>query len=448
MANVPHVVIVGGGFGGLFAARRLADEPVRVTVIDRQNYHLFQPLLYQVATAGLSGGDIAAPIRAVLAGKANVEVHLGDVTEVSLSSKTVALADGTSLAYDFLVLATGARHAYFGHPEWEQLAPGLKSLDDALEIRRRVLLAFEAAELEKDPVRQAALLTFVVVGGGPTGVELAGALAELSRYTVARDFRAIDPKRARVVLVEAGGRLLTAFDGKLSKGAEQELARLGVEVRLSTRVTDVTAEGVNLGTEPLPARTVLWAAGVEASALVKKLGAEHDRQGRVVVNPDLTIPGNGSVYAIGDAAHFAVEGGGMLPGLAPVAMQQGRHAAENILASLEGRPRRPFHYVDKGIMATVGRAAGLAQTRRLRLGGMLGWLAWLFVHLIFLIGFRNRLLVLIQWAWAYVTYQRSSRLIMGGVWRPGEPTVPEREQALLGRAPPRPAAEERPAERH
>ena len=273
MANVPHVVIVGGGFGGLFAARRLADEPVRVTVIDRQNYHLFQPLLYQVATAGLSAGDIAAPIRAVLAGKRNVEVHLGEVTEVSLTAKTVTLADGTALAYDFLVLATGARHAYFGHPEWEQLAPGLKSLDDALEIRRRVLLAFEAAELETEPAKQAALLTFVVVGGGPTGVELAGAVAELARYTVARDFRAIDPKRARVVLVEAGDRLLTAFDAKLAQGAQKQLARLGVEVRLSTRVTGVTVEGVTLGAELLPARTVLWAAGVEASALVKKLGA-------------------------------------------------------------------------------------------------------------------------------------------------------------------------------
>lgn len=440
MANVPHVVIVGGGFGGLFAARRLANEPVRVTVVDRQNYHLFQPLLYQVATAGLSAGDIAGPIRAILAGRPNVEVHLGDATEVSLDAKTVKLADGTSLSWEFLVLATGARHAYFGHPEWEQLAPGLKSLDDALEIRRRVLLAFEAAELETDGARQAALLTFVVVGGGPTGVELAGAVAELARYTVAKDFRAIDPQRARVVLVEAGDRLLNAFDAKLSKNAEQELAKLGVEVRLSTRVTDISVDGVKLGAEALPARTVLWAAGVEASALVKKLGLEHDRMGRVAVKPDLTLPGHDTAYAIGDAAHFAIEGG-TLPGLAPVAMQQGRHAGENILATIAGRPRREFHYVDKGIMATVGRAAGIAQTKRLKLGGMLGWLAWLFVHLIFLIGFRNRLLVLIQWAWAYLTYQRSSRLIMGGVWKPGEPTTPDREQALLGHAPLVPKAE-------
>jgi NADH dehydrogenase len=427
MGDRPHVVIVGGGFGGLYAARRLVRErTVDVTVIDRQNYHLFQPLLYQVATAGLSAGDIASPIRAVLRKAKHIVVRLGEVSRVDLPAKRLELSDGGTLNFDQLILSPGARHSYFGHPEWEPHAPGLKSLDDAFEVRRRVLLAFERAELTEDPQERDALLTFVVVGGGPTGVELAGALSELSRFTFARDFRSIDPRQARIVLVEAGPRIVPAFTEHLSHKALGSLHGLGVDVRLSTRVTQVDAQGVVLGgTERLPARTVLWAAGVEASPLAKSLGVPLDRAGRVHVQDDLTLPGHPDVYVIGDLASFQYPSGQTLPGLAPVAMQQGEHAVVNVMRTLRGEPRKPFVYFDKGTMATIGRAAGIAQLGKLQLSGVLGWLGWLFIHIIFLIGFRNRLIVLLDWLWAYLTYQRGARLITG--------TEPPRLPAVSGK---------------
>lgn len=407
-----HVVVVGGGFGGLETARRLERDDVKVTLIDRQNYHLFQPLLYQVATAGLSPGDIASPIRNLVASRPNVEVRMGDVVGVDLANKRVKLADG-ELAYDSLVLAAGVRHSYFGKSQWEGDAPGLKTLDDALEIRRRVLMAFENAEREDDPVKRAGWLTFVVVGGGPTGVELAGAISELARFSVAKDFRRFDPRTAKVVLVEAGARVLAAFDTGLSGKARASLEKLQVDVRLQTRVQDVTSEGVQLPDGFLPAKTVLWAAGVEAPPLSKTLGVEVDRSGRIKVQPDLSIPNHPNAYVIGDLAWFPLPDGSSLPGLAPVALQQGRHVAEVIGAALDGQPKQPFEYLDKGIMATVGRASGIAQAGSLRLSGMLGWLAWLFIHILFLIGFRNRVIVLLQWTWAWFTYGRSARLITG-----------------------------------
>ncbi|MBE2248877.1 MAG: NAD(P)/FAD-dependent oxidoreductase [Myxococcus sp.] len=418
-----HVVVVGGGFGGLEAARALGPFSVQVTLVDRQNYHLFQPLLYQVATAGLSPGDIASPIRNLVAEHSNVEVRMGDVQRVDLANKRVHLADG-ELQYDSLVLAAGVRHSYFGKPEWEGDAPGLKTLDDALELRRRVLMAFENAEREDDPQRRAAWLTFVVVGAGPTGVELAGAISELARFTVANDFRRFDPRTAKIVLVEAGPRVLSAFDTGLSGKARASLERLQVDVRLMTRVLDVTSEGVKLPDGFLPARTVMWAAGVEAPPLAKTLGVELDRAGRIKVQPDLSVPGHPEVYVIGDLASFPLPDGSTLPGLAPVALQQGRHVAEVIEARRAGRPTAPFEYVDKGIMATVGRASGIAQAGALRLSGMLGWLAWLFIHIVFLIGFRNRLVVMFQWAWAWFTYGRGARLITGTT--PVPPASPRR----------------------
>lgn len=407
-----HVVIVGGGFGGLEAARRLNRPDVQVTLVDRQNYHLFQPLLYQVATAGLSPGDIASPIRNLVATDRNVEVRMGEVTGVDLAAKRVKLANG-ELSFDSLILAVGVRHSYFGKGEWEGDAPGLKTLDDALEIRRRVLLAFENAEREDDAAKRAAWLTFVVVGAGPTGVELAGAISELARFTIAKDFRRFDPRTAKIVLVEAGPRVLSAFDTGLSGKAHSSLEKLHVDVRLQTRVLNVTSEGVQLPDGFLPARTVLWAAGVEAPALSRTLGVELDRSGRIKVQADLSIPGHPDVYAIGDLACFTLPDGTTLPGLAPVALQQGKHVARSIEGALAGKPKQPFHYVDKGIMATVGRASGIAQAGALKLSGMLGWLAWLFIHILFLVGFRNRLLVMFQWAWAWFTYGRGARLITG-----------------------------------
>ncbi|MFT3841181.1 MAG: NAD(P)/FAD-dependent oxidoreductase [Myxococcaceae bacterium] len=417
-----HAIVIGGGFGGLTAARAIANTGgVKVTVIDRQNHHLFQPLLYQVATAGLSPGDIASPIRKVLGDDPNVAVELAEVTGFDLANRKVFIADVNGarqpLGYDYLVVAAGARHSYFGHPQWEATAPGLKSLDDALELRRRVLLAFERAELSTDEAERKALLTFAVVGGGATGVELAGALAELSRFTVAGDFRRIDPRQSKVILIEAGPRMLSAFDERLASSAKGALEDLGVEVLLQTRVTEVSPSGVRIvpqgGKEQfVAARTVMWAAGVEASPLGRALG-QTDRSGRVKVKPDLSVEGHPEVFAIGDMAWFETEGGGSLPGLAPVAIQQGKHVARVIQATEEGLPRRPFDYFDKGIMATIGRAAGIAQSGPLRLSGFLGWLAWLFVHLLYIIEFRNRLLVMVQWAWAYVTFQRGARLITG-----------------------------------
>lgn len=407
------MVIVGGGFGGLAAARALSDQPVKVTLLDRQNHHLFQPLLYQVATAGLSPGDIASPIRGLLAGAPNIEVRLGEVAKVELAAKRLVLADGDVVPYDALVLATGVRHSYFGQAGWERHAPGLKSLDDALEIRRRVLLAFEQAETEADPKVREALLTFVVVGAGPTGVELAGAIAELSRFTVAKDFRVIDPTKAKVVLVEAGPRVLAAFAPRLSERALWGLQKLGVDVRLGTKVEQVNEAGVVLSTGPLAAKTVLWAAGVESQGLSRELGVAVDRMGRVVVGADLSIPGHPEAFVIGDLACFTPPDGQPLPGLAPVAMQQGAQVAKNLLADVDGRPREKFEYVDKGIMATVGRASGIAQTGAMQLSGFIGWLAWLFIHLLYLVGFRNRLVVLMQWTWAWFTFERGARLITG-----------------------------------
>ena len=406
------MVVVGGGFGGLYTARALAGRSVRVTLLDRRNHHLFQPLLYQVATAALNASDIAAPLRSVLRKADNVTVLLAPVERVDLAARRLVLDRG-EIGYDALVLAAGASHSYFGHDEWEVFAPGLKTLEDALEIRRRVLLAYEAAERERDSAEQRALLTFVVVGGGPTGVELAGALGEISRQTIARDFRLIDPTRARIVLLEGGARLLSAFPEALSRSAADALRRIGVEVRTAATVTRVTADAVWLGAEQIRARTVLWAAGVAAAPLTRTLGVPLDRSGRVLVESDLSIPGHPEAFAIGDMCAFPHQTGAALPGVAPVAIQQGRAVADNAMRRLSGQPTRPFRYRDRGNMATIGRAAAVAVVGRFELSGLIAWLAWLLVHIVFLIGFRNRVLVLFEWAWAYVSWQRGARLITG-----------------------------------
>ncbi len=410
-----RVVIVGGGFGGLNAARRLAERPVRVTLLDRRNYHLFQPLLYQVASAALSPADIATPLRSILRRAANVSVILGEAETVDLAGRRVILDQG-ELAYDALILAAGAGHSYFGHDDWELLAPGLKTLEDALEIRRRVLMAFEAAERESDGAERRALLTFVIIGAGPTGVELAGALAEISRETIAHDFRAIDPTQARIILLEGGPRVLPSFPEPLSLSAESALRHLGVEVRTHATVTRITPDAVWLGGEQIRSRAVLWAAGVAASPLARSLGVPLDRAGRVRVEPDLSVPGHPEAFVIGDLCAFLDQTGEPLPGVAPVAIQQGRAAADNAWRRLSGEPTRPFRYHDKGSMATIGRAKAVAVRGGWRLSGLPAWLAWLLVHILFLIGFRNRFLVLFQWAWAYFTYQRGARLITGP-WR-------------------------------
>jgi NADH dehydrogenase len=410
-AASPHVVIVGGGFGGLHAAKALARAPVAVTVIDRHNHHVFQPLLYQVATAALSPGDIASPIRWVLRRQRNVRVLLAEVIAVD-AGRRVLETDAGPVTYDFLILATGATHAYFGHDDWRPHAPGLKTLDDALEMRRRILMAFERAEREADPDARRALLTFVVIGAGPTGVELAGALAEIARHTLVKDFRAIDPASAWIILIEGGPDVLPAFPKSLRVSAAGQLARLGVDVRTGTLVTSVEPDGVRLGGEAVRAATVLWAAGVAASSVGRLLGVPLDRAGRVIVEPDLTVPGHPEIAVIGDLAAFAHDGA-PLPGVAPVAVQQGEHAARNIVRALRGLPRRRFRYRNLGNMATIGRGSAVADFGRFRLAGLPAWLAWLFVHIANLIGFRNRLVVMLQWAWAYVTYQRSMRLITG-----------------------------------
>ena len=410
---MPRVVIVGGGFGGLYAARALRGAPVEVTVVDRRNHHVFQPLLYQVAMAALSPGDIASPIRWILRRQKNVEVILAEATGFDLAANRLILKDGV-LDYDYLIVASGATHAYFGHDEWRRTAPGLKTLEDALEIRRRVLIAFERAERETDPAQRAAELTFVLIGGGPTGVEMAGALAEISRHSLARDFRHFDPGSARILLIEGGPSILTTFPEDLRQAAMKDLQRLGVTVRTNSIVTNVSPGVVSIGSESIRAETVLWAAGVSASPLGAALGAPLDRAGRVKVLPDLTIPGAPNVFVIGDLANLAGDDGRQLPGVAQVAIQMGRHAVHNILRAIEHQPLRPFHYHDLGNMATIGRASAIADFGRLRLSGLMGWLAWLFVHILNLIGFRNRLVVLVQWAWAYFTYQRGIRLIAGG----------------------------------
>jgi NADH dehydrogenase len=410
LAKKPRVVIVGAGFGGLEAAKQLACKNVRVTVIDRTNYYLFQPLLYQVATAALSPADIAAPIRAVLSKCSNVEVILAEVEAVDIEAKKVKTVD-LEIDYDYLILATGARHSYFGHDEWEKLAPGLKSLEDAIELRRRILLAFEYAEKITDEAARRAAMTFVIIGGGPTGVEMAGAIAEISRYTLAKDFRHINPSEARVILIEGEPRLLAAYPEDLSESSRKQLMDLGVEVRTSTRATDLTEAGVQLGDEFIPCRVKIWAAGNTASFVGKTLGMPVDRAGRVIVNDDLTIPGHPEIQVIGDLANFSHQTGEPLPGISPVAMQQGRHAARNVLRMIKGRKPQPFRYWDKGTMATIGRNKAVADLKFVHLSGRLAWLAWLFVHILFLVGFRNRVLVFIQWAWAYLTFDKGARLI-------------------------------------
>lgn len=408
----PHVVIIGGGFGGLKAARALAPQPVRITLIDRRNHHLFQPLLYQVATAGLSPGEIAAPIRNILRGHKNLHVLMGEVVDIDVTNRIVKLADA-KVPYDYLVIAAGATHSYFGHDEWEPLAPGLKTIEDALEIRRRVLLAFELAERQAAEGEGQIPLNFVVIGGGPTGVELAGTLAEIARQVLAHEFVYIDPKQTRIILLEGGPRVLPAYADDLSRSAEDQLRKLGVEVHTSTLVTGVKADAVYVGETRIPAVVVLWAAGVAASPLGKKLGVPVDRAGRVIVGPDLSIPGHPEVFVIGDLAACKDERGNLLPGVAPVAMQEGVAVAKNIDRDRKGKQRTPFHYFDKGSLATIGRAAGVAQFGKLHISGYIAWLSWLFVHIFFLIGFKNRILVMIQWAWSYFTYERGARLITG-----------------------------------
>jgi NADH dehydrogenase len=415
----PHVVVVGAGFGGLNTVRALRRARVRVTLVDRRNHHLFQPLLYQVATAALSPADIAYPVRSILRHQQNAAVLLAEAVAVDRAARELVLSDGR-LPFDYLVLATGARHAYFGHDAWEKNAPGLKTLEDALEIRRRILLAFERAEREPDEPRRRALVTFVIVGGGPTGVELAGAIGEISRQVMVSDFRAIDPREAQIVVLEAGPRILPSFPEDLALRAQESLRALGVEVRTGCPVTAMGNGFVEAGGTRIAAATILWAAGVRASPLAATVGAPLDRVGRVLVEPDLSIPGDANVFAIGDLAAFLHQTGTPLPGVAPVAIQQGRHVAENVRRDLAGKPRRPFHYRDRGSLAVIGRARAVAQFGRLKLTGFLAWLGWSFIHILFLIGFRNRALVLFEWAWAYFTYQRGARLITGSIERPRE----------------------------
>jgi NADH:quinone reductase (non-electrogenic) len=426
--RVPHVVIVGGGFAGLYTAQGLADAPVRITVVDRQNHHLFQPMLYQVATAALSPSDIASPIRSILRKQRNAEVLLGEVTEVHTADRKIELADGGSINYDYLIVATGVRHSYFGRDEWETFAPGLKSLEDAEEIRRRVLLSFERAEREADPVKRHAHLTFVVVGGGPTGVEVAGALAEVRRYALRRDFRHIDPGEATVLLLEGGPRLLSTYPPQLSERAKWELRRLGVEVRLETLVTDIHSGYVVAGGWTIPTRTVIWAAGNVASPLTGSLGAPRDQAGRVLVEPDCTIPGHPEVFVLGDAAAVQDEHLGTLPGICPVAIQMGQYTARVIRGDLAGRARRPFSYWDKGQLAVIGRGHAVADIWHFRFAGMLAWLIWIFVHIFFLIGFRNRVMVMLEWAFSYVTYERGARLI---TWPWGRAADGQRSSPLV-----------------
>lgn len=406
----PRVVIVGAGFGGLQAARALRRAPVDVTVIDRRNHHLFQPLLYQVATAGLSPADISAPIRGILGKQANTRVILDEVTGVDLENQRVIM-QGASIPYDYLIIATGAHHSYFGHNEWEPFAPGLKTIPDATSIRRKILLAFEAAELENDPGKRRALMTFVLVGAGPTGVEMAGAIAELAHKALASDFRQIDPASARIVLVEAAPRILGTFPESLAKKSRKALNRLGVEVRTNAPVEAIDSEGVVIAGERLAARTVIWTAGVAASPAGQWLGAEMDRAGRVKVREDLTIPGHPNVFVVGDTA-VLMRGDRPLPGVAPVAMQEGRYAASVIRRLLAGKQEHdPFRYFDKGNLATIGRSFAIAEIGPFKLTGFIGWIIWFFVHILYLIGFRNRFIVAFQWAWAYLTFQRGARLI-------------------------------------
>jgi len=426
----PHVVIAGGGFGGLYCARALARAPVRITVIDRRNFHLFQPLLYQVATASLSPADIASPIRNILRRQRNVRVWLGEVDRVEPAERRIHLVDGAELEWDYLVLATGATHAYFGRDDWAQYAPGLKTVEDATEIRRRFLTSFEEAEREDDPETRRRLLTFVIIGAGPTGVELAGAMVEIARQVMPTDFRSIDTTTTRILLLEGLDRVLPGYPESLSDRARRQLERLGVEVRTGARVTAVTAEGIRIGEEGIGARNVFWAAGVAASPLGACLGVDLDRAGRVRVSPDCSVPGHPDLFVVGDLALHEREGTPPVPGVAQGAIQMGKHAAHMIRADLSGRPRRDFRYLDKGDLATIGRAAAVARIGRLRLWGLPAWLTWVVVHILYLIGFRNRILVMLQWGWAYLSYHRGIRLITGAGPAPGPladpPTPPAR----------------------
>ncbi len=430
----PRVVIVGAGFGGLSAAKALAGSAFDVTVIDQHNYHLFQPLLYQVATAGLSPAEIASPIRSILSREENIHVVLAQVSGIDVARREV-IAEGRRIPYDHLILATGAQHAYFGHDDWAAFAPGLKTIDDATYIRRRILLAFEKAETEADPAERARLLNFVIVGGGATGVEMAGAIAELANRALAADFRAIDPRSARIILVEAAPRLLTPFDPALSEAAKTSLQQLGVEVRLGAAVTACDADGVSLGAERIEGRTVIWGAGVMASPAGRWLGAETDRAGRVKVTPDLSVPGHPDIFVIGDTAAASGADGTPLPGVAPVAKQQGHYVGKVLLARLKGKTIPPFSYRDFGSLATVGRSRAVVQIGRFRLTGFLAWMLWSVAHIYFLIGFRNRLIVATNWLWNYVTFQRGTRLITGisGARVDGVP-MPEDESEVLRRA--------------
>jgi NADH:ubiquinone reductase (H+-translocating) len=417
--DLPLVVIIGGGFGGLAAARELARAPVRVILVDKANHHTFQPLLYQVATAGLAPSDITVPIRWRLRKHRRTTVLLAEATRIDAARRVVVLDDGDrELAYDYLVVATGARHAYFGHDEWERFAPGLKSLEDAYEMRQRFLLAFEMAEKTTSITERESWLTFVVVGGGATGVELAGTIPEITRGALWRDFRNIDTRRARVLLVEAGPRLLPTFPEKLSAAAERDLRKLGVEVRLGQAVTHIDAESVTIGTERVPVSTVFWAAGNVASSLGAQLDAQVDRAGRVKVSPDLSVPAHPEVFVVGDLCYIEREDGRPVPAVAPTANQTGRHAARMIRRSLRGEPRLPFRYFHKGDLATIGRHKAVAAFGRLRISGYLAWWLWLFVHILYLVGFRNRISVLVQWAYAYFTFGRGVRLISGRWRRP------------------------------
>lgn len=415
--TTPHVLILGGGFGGIAVAKGLEDAPVRITLIDRRNHHLFQPLLYQVATAGLAPADIASPIRSILADQSNARVILGEVIDIDPEKRLVRVDEGGEFGYDYLVLATGTRHSYFGNDEWEKYAPGLKTVEDALEIRRRVLLAFERAERTDDPDERLAQLTFVVVGGGPTGVEMAGAIAEIAFRTLTSEFRAIDSSTAKVILLEAGPRILSTYPEKLSAKAERQLRELGVDVRTDVMVTGMDDRAVETTGAGIPARTVIWGAGNEASPLAGLVGAATDRAGRAIVGPDLSVPAHPEIFVIGDTAH-ADSDGEQVPGVAQGAIQGGRHAARVIRAQMNGDDRPVFRYRNKGELATIGRSSAVGKIGRLQLSGWIAWMAWWAVHIFFLIDFRKRLVVLFSWAWSYLTFQRGSRLITGP-WKPG-----------------------------
>lgn len=411
MTERTKVVVIGGGFGGLWAVRALRKAPVDITLIDRSNHHLFQPLLYQVATAGLAAPSIAAPLRHILRAQKNVTVLMGEVSTIDTTARRVFMGEH-AISYDYLLVASGATHAYFGHDEWERYAPGLKNLDDAFAIRARILSAFEEAEATQDASQRDACLTFVVIGGGPTGVELAGTLAEIARHTLARDFRNIDSRKSRVMLIEAGPRVLGAFAEDLSAKARQQLEKLGVEVRTGQPVSEIGDGFLRFGDQRVAARTILWAAGVSASPLGKQLGAELDRAGRVRVQPDLSLAAHPEIFVAGDLASISSDGK-PVPGVAPAAKQMGSLVAKNILARLAGRETRPFHYADFGSLATIGRHSAVAQLPNVKLSGIFAWWFWLLLHIFFLIGFRSRLIVLINWAWAYFTYGRGARIILG-----------------------------------